>query len=288
MLTGSLPIGENRNAVIGGISNDGLSMIPIKASSKGALSITTEFSPSFNQSVVEGGIDGYNYIHKFGRNPDIDGTFEAIWNGGGDYTGFNATGAERVNVVSTSTLDTITGTGARTVKVFGLNADYEEIEETIILAGQAPVLTDASFIRLDRVRVLTAGAGGVNAGTINVTQLTSGIKFAGLPVGYNATMIAAYTVPAGKTAYMTDWFGSLSNKVNGVSNIRLVAREFGEVFQIREELSILADGSSYVQRRFDIPKNSFPEKTDIKIMADSSVVNLAISAGFDLLLKDNT
>lgn len=50
----------------------------------------------------EGTLARKGFLHKFGRNKQIDvaSGFETIWNGGGFYTGFNATAAETVEVLS--------------------------------------------------------------------------------------------------------------------------------------------------------------------------------------------
>jgi hypothetical protein len=53
-------------------------------------------------------IPGFDYVHKFGKNADIDaavGTYETIWNGGGNYTGFNCTSASTIGIASTVTTD---------------------------------------------------------------------------------------------------------------------------------------------------------------------------------------
>jgi len=58
--------------------------------------------------VAEGKIPGKRIIHKFGKNPSVGATgFDTIWNGGGAYTGFNATAAETVTIVSNDTNDTL-------------------------------------------------------------------------------------------------------------------------------------------------------------------------------------
>jgi len=57
-------------------------------------------SSEFYNQVASGKVPGHSALHKFGRNPDIDGGFEDIWNGGGVYTGHNATAAETLEVFS--------------------------------------------------------------------------------------------------------------------------------------------------------------------------------------------
>jgi hypothetical protein len=227
-------------------------------------------------------------IHKFGMNPDIDlgGGFEAIWNGGGPYTGFDATAAEVVEVFSSAAADASAGTGARTAKVFGLDGNYVQQSETVTLNGVTPVNTVNSYLRLDTIQVITAGSGGSNAGTITVRQsITTANVFAVMPIGNNRTMIAAFTVPAGNRAYLTNWFTAWSSKKQGFSTVQFKSRPFNQVFEVREEAALVSDGTSYLLREYFIPKSDFDEKTDIVIQADSSAPDVAISAGFDLILE---
>lgn len=57
---------------------------------------------NYKEEIARGLYDGYLYGVKFGRNPDIDinSAPEDIYNGGGEYTGFNATANEEISVSS--------------------------------------------------------------------------------------------------------------------------------------------------------------------------------------------
>ncbi len=236
--------------------------------------------------VARGRIEGFSFIHKFGRNPDIDSGFEAIWEGGGDYTGHDPTGAELVEVFSSDDNDGAgTDIGAKTVEIIGLDGNYLEQTEVITLNGTTGVDSASTYIRVHRMIVRSAGSNNANLGTITARQkVTTANIFCVLPIGYNQTMIAAYTIPAGKRGYMTGWFASLAKKQAGFSNVRFLLKPFGEVFQVKEEMTIATTGGSYFVREYSIPKNFLTEKADIKIMADSSVADMGVAGGFDLLL----
>ena len=238
--------------------------------------------------VARGLIGGTKIVHKYGRNSDIDGGFETLWNGGADYTGFDATGEEIVTVVSSSGADTSAGTGAQTVDLFGLSVLGLEITETVIMNGTTAVDSVNSYWRLDRIRCVNVGSGGVNAGAISVAQkVTTAVIFAVLPAGYGSTMIAAYTIPAGKTGYFQEWFAAFSGKVKSISNVRLNKRGFGQSLQVLEEQALMADGASSFLREYSTPKNGLTPFTDIWITADTDTVNVAISGGFDIILVDD-
>lgn len=88
--------------------------------------------------VGENAIPGKSFLHKFGRNPDIDTAdgFLAVWNVKGDYAGFNATGAETLEVFSSEIADvgTLISSGTATG---GGNRTLEDIGATFISDGVA-------------------------------------------------------------------------------------------------------------------------------------------------------
>lgn len=80
------------------------------------------------------------WINKFGYNPDVDIGTEYIWANGGLWV--PPTQARVHNIVSTDANDNGTGTtGALTLRIFGLDTNYNEINEDITLNGQTIVAT---------------------------------------------------------------------------------------------------------------------------------------------------
>lgn len=142
-----------------------------------------------------------------GYNPAVGATAEGVWGGGG---AMNLTmGSGSVKVSSSSALDTSAGTGARTVRVFGIVAGVATSEDAILNGTTAVALTSA-FTRIFRVRVLTVGTGGTNAGDLYVF---TGAATAGVPdtatevyakalVGTAESHAAIFRVPTGLTGYV--------------------------------------------------------------------------------------
>lgn len=229
---------------------------------------------------------------KFGRNPDIDtaSLFEAIWNGGGRYTGQDLTlgTATTLSITSSSVNDDAGGTGALTMDLFGLDEDGVEQTETVILNGTVGVSSALQYWRMNRMIVRTSGSLGWNDGEITAVHLTDALQiFAVMPANYNQTMIAAYTIPLAKTGWLFSWFAGLAGKTQANCNVRLRMRPSGEVFQVKEEFSITGAGSSYVQREFSLPKGPFSALTDIFVEADTDSNNTGVAAGFDILMLDD-
>ena len=90
----------------------------------------------FELQISRGQISFHKFVHKFGYNPSIGTSDETIWSEGGLYA--YPASATVMTVSSSSTDDTAAGTGARTVEVFGLDADYNEINE-VVKIGRAHV-----------------------------------------------------------------------------------------------------------------------------------------------------
>lgn len=113
------------------------------------------------------------------------------------------TAAATVKVSSSSANDTSAGTGARTVKLWGLNSSYVEQSETITLNGVTAVTSVNTYIAINHIEVLTVGSGGVNAGTINVLNNAADTWLScAITAGANQGQGSAFTVPAGKTAIL--------------------------------------------------------------------------------------
>lgn len=137
----------------------------------------------------------------FGRTPgSLDNT--DIWEGGSLYT-FLAT-ASILESVSDSALDTAAGTGARTILISGLDANFNQISEVVVLAGLTPVQSVNSYLRVNFVTTVTAGSTGVNQGSITVRVTGGGTIQSIMRNGYGFAKSAIYTVPAGHTLLLTE------------------------------------------------------------------------------------
>jgi len=235
--------------------------------------------------VAQGQISYHESNFKFGFNPDVDDSLETVWAQGGLYSYLET--ATNLKVSSSSLDDAVTETGARQVEVSGLDANYDEITETIVLAGQTAVTTSNQFIRVNRMKVISAGSGGQNAGVIyaGTGAISSGVpanKYATIAIGDNQTLMALWTVPRNYEAYLLQVDITVATTQNNkYCTSSLVARPYGEVFQVKDKF-VKAESSHH--QEYSIPLK-FDEKTDIEIRAigDSAGADIAISAGLDIL-----
>lgn len=233
---------------------------------------------------------GRKTVNRFGRNPNMtSGEWDAVWNGGANYTGFDAVNAEIVSVVSSNSGDILGGGGVSRIEVFGLNENYLEQSEIIELNGTTPVLSTKSYIRLDSAKCLGDGTLAdmrVNLGEITIRQsITTANVFATIPVGYCATMIACYTVPANKVAYITSQGVSISKNHTASIDARIRTREYGGIFQVKGESAVNTTGTAYLKRDFTTYPKLKP-KTDIMIEGNADQNSSALSGTFDLILED--
>jgi hypothetical protein len=226
-------------------------------------------------------------VNRFGENSDIDtGTVpEVIWDNGGNFT--FPTAAETVQVFSSSANDTSAGTGARTVTVTGLDANYDLSTETVTLNGTTPVTTTATFLRVNRVYVRTAGSADSNVGNLTVRQsITTSNVFTLMPIGANQSACGFYTIQAGTTGFLIDIEATAGKSTSTTkASLSLWYRRVGEA-KVRESTFSVSDTSVY--------KGSFvsgiylPEKTDLWLQADSVTANnTVITSKFEILLIRN-
>jgi hypothetical protein len=244
----------------------------------------------FELQVSRGQIPAHYPQFKFGFNADVNDTLETVWAEGGLY--YHPSSATQMTVSSSSDDDTANeGDGARTVELFGLDADYNEISETILLDGTSAVTTTKSFLRINRGIVRSAGDNEVASGTIyaGTGTLTLGkpanVYLSILPAD-GQTLMALWTVPAGYTAYLTQSDVTVTTiQDNKFATVSVVARPEGQVFQVKDKF--VMDRGVHNQK-YDFPLE-FAEKTDIEVrcVANSSNANVNISAGLDLVYIKN-
>jgi hypothetical protein len=229
----------------------------------------------------------YKPEFKFGSNPNVGTSEESIWDQGGLYV--YPTAAITMTVSSSSTNDAAAGTGARTVAIAGLDANYREISETITLNGQTAVNTVNQYIRVYRARVTSAGSGGTNAGNIHIGTgtVTAGVPattYARVSAGEGQTLMAIFTVPAGYTAYIQQGtIASGTEQSNKFITAKLKVRPFGEVFQTKALVTLSND---FIGFDFGVAL-AIPEKSDIEGRAFSSSGSNVVAVTFTMILEQN-
>ena len=238
--------------------------------------------------VSRGNVPGASCILKFGMNEDIDtGSIpEEVWSYGGAYT--FPTAAAIVRVTSTSAADTSAGTGARTITVEGLDSNYAEVSVDVTMNGLSNVDTTQTFIRVHRAFVKTAGTSEYNVGGIRIVHQGTGTPVvAEIPATYGQTEMAIYTIPAGKSGYLTSFSGSITKKNAGIATIELWQRDaVSPVRKLQSSMSVSVDGTTTYSKDFSFKK--FTEKTDIYVRCSYVSANdMSVFSNFGLILIDD-
>jgi len=282
----------NVDAHIKGIDNNG-AVQDVKTTPDGNLTISDK---SDGLSIAKGDVTGSTFIHKFGAAPDFDVSdgMVSIWDGAED----NVVWEKMAYTYSTTAdIDSVVSEDdgfTNEVSVQGLDVNYNLVVQTITLTGNTPVALTTNLIRVFRLKnegntdnlehIFCYVSGGTV--TVGVPQVAADIRAIMQPTN-NQTLMAIYTVPAGKTGYMRSWFASTAGaKRDSQHTIELRARPFGKVFQLKHKSNISVTGSSHINHNYIEPE-VFAEKTDLEMWADTDTDIAGVAAGFDIVLLDD-
>lgn len=185
--------------------------------------------------------------------------------------GFSAggSGASRYYAVVDKTLST----GAQAVKIEYLDSAYAPHTELCILNGQTDTATtNTDYFRIQSFRVIAAGSGNKAAGNLSLRATGDTPVYSYISLGFTRARNAAYTVPAGKTLYVTEFVVAYGYKTNTTHYCRIYTRanmeaatrlNTGSIFYPFTE--VICSNSSQVIR-LDVP-TKLSQKTDIKVSA---------------------
>jgi len=226
--------------------------------------------------ISRGMVKGASFIHKFGAVPSLaTNTTGTVWDKNDTvYPWATWATAGIINVDSSSASDI-----NKSITVVGLDANYNQISETITLTTQTNNNSSNSFIRIFRSFV---SDGETNVGQISVQRDTTDVAI--ISAGYGQTLMAVYTVPAGYTGYLYKGTCSAQSGADGTGN--MFVRYFGQSsFRIGHSFEVSGAGGQYVYDfSFPIP---IPEKSDIDVRITTRSNNGRYTAAFDLLLVQN-
>jgi hypothetical protein len=239
----------------------------------------SESGTPFYLEVQQGKIPGYSMVNKFGYNSSIgSGAFETIWETGNNYPWQSS--AVTVDAVSDDTNDDVAGTGARTLRIQGLDGSYNLVEETVDMDGTTVVTTTQTFLRVFRMSVETAGTSGNNVGNISVTYTGGSDVAATISPGNGQTLMCLYTIPAGYTGYLLSI--DVSSGKDQEMDFKFIQRDnsvANAAFQTKQFLNVRGGQTTVIFNAINV----IPQKSDIYVSAISSSTSSA-SASFDLLL----
>jgi hypothetical protein len=248
--------------------------------SRGSVQIVS--SPTEKPISLAAGLrTGHSFRHQQGI---VEGTpasgWSTIWRRG------QTTGAQlypwydaalsSVIVVSDSTLDT------GTLIVEGLDINYAVQTETLTLNGTTDVVGTKNFRRIYHTH-MSGNASNVGEIKVEVYHVGDNAYFpvATIEPGLGQSQQAAYTVPAGHTAFLTSITAG-SSKEASATQIALFARELGGAFRVKTAFFLSLEN---VKHTYDTPL-MFPAGTDIDLRTHASQAAI-VSGSFDITLVSN-
>ncbi len=228
--------------------------------------------------IAMGNVEGHSMVNKFGQNNDLNSsTYEDIWDGGGTYT-YPADNTAPITHIYSTVAET------QDINVQGLDVDGVLTVQTITLTGTTVAALDTALWRVFRLKNVGTTD---NAGVIHASDSGKVVSYAQIAIGNNQTLMALYTIPAGKTGYLLQGTNNLSGVTRAVAaSGRLTMRPFGGVFQLKKTFGVNSEGSSFIRIPAEIP-GGIGEKTDIRVSAIGSANGVSLNTTFDILLIDN-
>jgi len=175
------------------------------------------------------------------------------------------------------------GTGARSVRVLGLNPSLEFQEEVVLLSGTSTVTTANNYLRLISAEVEETGSTNYNEGEIYIAGtaktghkviIKSTTPANELPPGRSFS--SHFSVPAGYNAYIDDLQVTHAS-VSGTAAPDISSPLIIKVFAIRQDTT--GGGTEYPTKQLetftvnaDQELNTFGRNTNMKIEPGSDVI----------------
>jgi len=228
----------------------------------------------FDLQVGRGQIQGHQSVFLFGYSASItNAAFIPAWENTAAYT--YPASAVAMSIVSTSASDT-----AVQIIIYGLDINYNPINETVTLTGTTPVVTNTLFFRVNQLDVLPNSVNPVGV----ITAKNGGVTYGQIAVDTGQSNMSVYTVPAGHTFY--------GNHVGAWSSTSVTS---GVYATFRAQILSPA-GTKYVVSQapflntFEFAANfplTFTEKSDVQLQFKSSGAGLAIGTILEGVLIKN-
>jgi hypothetical protein len=217
------------------------------------------------------------FVRKFGTHDDVDSntTNEAVWSYAdvaGDYT-FPSDAGETMYISSNNDNDTMP------IRVQGLDENFKEKEEVVIMQGQTRITLGGKWSRINRVfnddtddvaGNIFVYTGGANS--LGEPNSASDVK-AIIENGHNQTMQAVYTVPINNLFHLSSYHLSCDAKVSNKTvnlTLKLVIRQKGSVFRTQEIIALSNSSPSVIKLDMPLP---IPGGSDVMFQVVSSTGN---------------
>lgn len=158
---------------------------------------------NYNYEVALGRRQGSTTWNKWGYNEDVDVGTETVWYQGGIFQSLTA--ASTLTIRSTDANDSITGTAASGIVIYGLDENRKSRTQAVTLSGLVPVITTSNWTGINRVALFGSNsAGAINVGDIILSATVNNTVQATIPAGEGTTQQAIFFNQADHQ-FLIDW-----------------------------------------------------------------------------------
>lgn len=233
-------------------------------------------------AVAAGRMNDLELKGRSGINEAVGSSHETIATQGGIVNTLSS--AEALKVVSSSTSDTNSGgTGAKKVRIYGVDDSGNSVFENVNMNGTNQVTTSTSFKHVNQVRVQVAGSGGLNAGDISIYANDGSTLLTEIKTGENQNQMATYAVGDNELGYLTSFMTSATEDC--LVSI-WVSPAPGTLPYFQKLTVVVTAGSSNV---YQLP-NPFPLPSGARMEFRSKKLgstDAKVSADFQMLIETN-
>lgn len=216
-------------------------------------------------------------IFRSAYNPSVGTTEATIWPKNTAYV--FPVAATQMTLYSTSTADT-----TQSVLIEGLDANYNEISEVLVLNGQTGRQSALSYLRVNTLMVLVdSPVGNIAFGTGAATAGVPANTYAYINAGDNISNAAVYSVPAGYTLRLTS--GSISAGASTGSQT-ITAKFFSIIRGVKYLTANISIANNFQFFPYN-PNLDIPEKSDVYNNVVASASTSSVSATFNGYLVRN-
>lgn len=259
-----------------------------------------------NLAVAAQTVTNVEVINLSADNATIGTSFEGINNTDADGITPPILG-EDVDIVSADANDTAAGTGARTVKIWYLDANFAMGTETVSLAGTTPVeLTEQNITYILKAEIQTTGTGLASAGAITIAAVTGGEIFGVIDAGKRDMGNCAYMIPAGHTGYVHGFWADVDAVAAGQGTAEIALqvahagfsgvvgsetwRTIAKLTQIENDSDVVAatGGNGNSMGYFEFPGGVpwvLPAKSMVRLAGKAGSTAVAATCGLNLVVQ---
>jgi hypothetical protein len=262
------------------------------------MEIRQKNSLPWSHHLAIGNMNQAHVHHQFGRHVLVGTTYTPVSDTGLYRTPQPAAATALRIKAGGNTADTANGAGARSVRLWGLNANGYEITEVIATNGvSASASTTQNFIRLYLAEVYETGTYGTQSAGSHIANITienaagtedwAQIQLNGFPSG--TTGIGSISVPRNHIGLITSIQINPEMAANKTTDVLILKREgilqtaapYKPIVKIQEIIGLAAA----IGIGFDMPM-VVPELTDIGVLAKVSGGTGAISIDMEVIFLE--